>query len=382
MRGELHRPLGLDLDDDQPRQSPSLAVLAGLGCAVVVLGASLAVATVGQPERRTVDMLAEVPLAEPAPVVVASPAPVTARPLPTIIRPPADSSDPGVPAGGVGFRVEEPMTVRQPASVAHLPDRELIEDSAFGPLPIRGADGRRPFDVYAGATRGVPGTRIAIVVGGLGISQTGSMNAVQTLPAGVTFGFSPAGNSLDRWMQEARRAGHELVLQVPLEPVGYPEVNPGPNTLTVADAAANQFDALHATLASLTNYVGVMNYMGGRFTGDAAAIEPLIAELGRRGLMYLDDSSSLRSLAKDTTALQRVPFAAASLTIDRTQDPADIRRQLDTLEQIARAEGSAIGVASAFDVSIGTIAEWIRQVEARGVEIVPVSALAADFERR
>lgn len=382
MRGELHRPLGLDLDSDKPRRSPSLAALAGMGAVVVVLGASLAAATVGQPERRTVDMLAEVPLAETAPVVVASPAPVTAKPLPTIIRPPADRSDPDVPAGGVGFRVEEPVTVRQAPSMAHLPDRDLIEDSAFGPLPMRGADGRRPFDVYAGTARGVPGTRIAIVVGGLGISQTGSMNAVQTLPAGVTFGFSPAGNSLDRWMQEARRAGHELVLQVPLEPVGYPEVDPGPNTLTVADAAANDFDALHATLASLTNYVGVMNYMGGRFTGDPAAIEPLIAELGRRGLMYLDDSSSLRSLAKDTTALQRVPFAAASLTIDRTQDPADIRRQLDTLEQIARAEGSAIGVASAFDTSITTIAEWIRQVEGRGVEIVPVSALATDFERR
>ena len=125
-----------------------------------------------------------------------------------------------------------------------------------------------------------------------------------------------------------------------------------------------------------------MNYMGGRFTGDPAAIEPLIAELGRRGLRYLDDSSTMRSLASDTTALQRVPFAASSLTIDRSQDAADIRRQLDTLEQIARAEGSAVGVASAFDVSIATIAEWIRQVEARGVEIVPVSALARDFERR
>lgn len=376
MRGELHRPLGLDIGSDKPRRSPSAAAFVGLAVATLLIGGSLATALVGQPERRVVDMLAEPP--ETVAVVVApQPQPVTAKPLPTIIRPPAEPA-----AGGVGFRVEEPVALRQPAGTAHLPDAALIEDSEFGPLPMRGPDGRRPFDVYAGASRGVPGTRIAIVVGGLGISQTGTMNAIRALPAAVTFGFSPAGNSLDRWMQEARRAGHELVLQVPLEPVGYPEINPGPNTLTVADAAAGRFDALHATLATLTNYVGVMSYMGGRFTGDATAIEPLVAELGRRGLMFLDDASSLRSLAKDTATLQGVPFAAADLTIDQTQDPADIRRQLDTLEQIARAEGSAVGVASAFDVSTETIAEWIAQVGTRGVEIVPVSALANDPEGR
>ncbi|UIJ72196.1 divergent polysaccharide deacetylase family protein [Aurantimonas sp. HBX-1] len=376
MRGELHRPLGLDIGSDKPRRSPSVATVAGLAVAAVLVAGSLATALVGQPTRRTVDMLAEAPAPQPV-AVVAAPQKVAASPLPTIIRPPAEPV-----AGGVGFRIEEPMEWRQPPGTAHLPDAALIEDSEFGPLPIRGPDGRRPFDVYAGASRGLPGTRIAIVVGGLGISQTGTMNAIEKLPAGVTFGFSPAGNSLDRWMQEARRAGHELVLQVPLEPVGYPEIDPGPDTLTVADAAANRFEALHATLATLTNYVGVMSYMGGRFTGEATAIEPLVAELGRRGLMFLDDASSPRSLAKDTAALQGVPFAAADLTIDRTQDPADIRRQLDMLEQIARAEGTAVGVASAFDVSIATIAAWIGEVQGRGVEIVPVSALANDPEGR
>ncbi|MBB4003499.1 divergent polysaccharide deacetylase family protein [Aurantimonas endophytica] len=376
MRGELHRPLGLDIGKEKRRRSPPAAAFAGLAVAIVLIGGSLASAFLGQPERSVVDMLAEPPASQ-AVAVVAAPQPVTAQKLPTIIRPPAEPA-----VGGVGFRVEEPVALRQPPGTAHLPDAALVEDSDFGPLPTRGPDGRRPFDVYAGASRGVPGTRIAIVVGGLGISQTGTMSAIRALPAAVTFGFSPAGNSLDRWMQESRRAGHELVLQVPLEPVGYPEIDPGPNTLTVADAAANDFGALHAVLATLTNYVGVMSYMGGRFTGDATAIEPLVAELGRRGLMFLDDASSMRSLAKDTAALQGVPFAAADLTIDRTQDAADIRRQLDTLEQIARAQGSAVGVASAFDVSINTIAGWIGEVQSRGIEIVPVSALANDPEGR
>ena len=381
MRGPLYQPLGLDLDDGAIRRRRLSGATIGLACAATtIIAGSTAIALFGQPQARMVDRFAVAASSEPAPTVVAaSPAPVVREQLPTVISG-SDTAPP--PRGGVGFRVEDPQSQRQNPSTAHMPDDALIEDSAYGPLPARAADGRRPYDVYAGAWSGKPGTRIAIVVGGLGISQTGTMNAIGSLPPGVTFGFSPSGNSLDRWMQEARRSGHELVLQVPLEPVGYPQVDPGADTLTVDDAAAGDLSALHASLATITNYVGIMNYMGGRFVAEPAAMEPLIAELGRRGLMFFDDASSLRSVAADTAQLQSVPAAVSDLSIDRSQDPADIRSQLDTLERIARAEGTAIGVASAFDVSVATIAKWISEARGRGIEIVPLSALANDPERR
>lgn len=381
MRGPLYQPLGLDLDDGVIRRRRLTSATIGFACAATtIISGSTAIALFGQPQPRMVDRFAVAAPTDPAPTVVAaSQAPVVREPLPVVISG-SDTAPP--PRGGVGFRVEDPQSLRQNPSTAHMPDDALIEDSAYGPLPARAPDGRRPYDVYAGAWSGKSGTRIAIVVGGLGISQTGTMNAIGSLPPGVTFGFSPSGNSLDRWMQEARRSGHELVLQVPLEPVGYPQVDPGEDTLTVDDAAAGDLSALHASLATITNYVGIMNYMGGRFVAEPAAMEPLIAELGRRGLMFFDDASSLRSVAADTAQLQSVPAAVSDLSIDRSQDPADIRSQLDTLERIARAEGTAIGVASAFDVSVATIAKWIGEARGRGIEIVPLSALANDPERR
>ena len=381
IEGEFHRPLGLD----RTRQRftlplPPLSSLALTACAAALVLVSAGTAFQGHAPRRTVDVLAA-PAPVPAPqFAVTSPAPVEARPLsrpsgPTIISP-------GTAGGPVTFRVEESQSFRQSPMVAHLPDRDLIEDSPYGPLPVRAADGRRPFDVYRGASSGQPATRIAIVVGGIGISQTGSMEAVEQLPAGVTLGFSPAGNSLDRWMQAARRNGHELVLQVPLEPIGYPTVDPGENTLTAAAAAAGDFAALEAPLGRITNYVGVMNYMGARFTGEQTSMDRFIAELGRRGLMYLDDGSSARSLGKDSAIAAGVPAATANVLLDQSQDPAAIAAQLDMLEKVARAQGSAIGVASAFDQSIAALAAWIPAAEKRGIEIVPVSAIAYDPEGR
>lgn len=274
--------------------------------------------------------------------------------------------------------IRDPSALTQDFRTAHMPDRALVEDSEYGPLPMRAADGRRPFDVYSRPWSGARGARIAIVIGGLGLSQTGTQSAIETLPGEVTLAFAPHGNSLDRWMQAARRGGHEIVLQIPLEPFDYPQVDPGRDTLTVSADPAENTDRLLRTLARITNYVGVMNYMGARFTSDEAAMSPLMAELGRRGLMFVDDGTSARSLGDRLAPANGAPFAAAHATLDTRRDRAAILERLDDLERTARAQGFAIGTGSAFDTTVETVAAWVTEARRRGIEIVPISALAND----
>ncbi len=298
---------------------------------------------------------------------------------PSIIRvsPPdaAESSGQGV------IVIRDPSAMGQDLRVAHLPDRALLSQSEAGALPVRAADGRRPFDVYARAWSGARGARVAIVIGGLGLSQTGTQAAIEQLPGEVTLAFAPQGNSLDRWMQAARRKGHELVMQVPLEPFDYPNVDPGRNTLTVAADADENARKLHASLARTTNYTGIMNYMGARFVADQSAMEPLMEELGERGLLYLDDGTSARSTAADLALKNRVPFAAADTTIDGARDRGSILKKLDELERIARAQGFALGVGSAFEDTVAAVTSWVAEAKKRGIEIVPVSAVATDPEQ-
>ena len=274
--------------------------------------------------------------------------------------------------------IRNPTALNQDTRTAHLPDRALIEDSQYGPLPVRSADGRRPFDVYARPWSGARGARVAIVIGGLGLSQTGTQAAIERLPSEVTLAFAPHGNSIDRWMQAARRDGHEIVLQIPLEPFDFPAVNPGRDTLTLDSGAGENIDSLLRTLGRITNYVGVMNYMGARFTADEAAMSPLMAELGRRGLMYLDDGTSARSVAERLAPGNGVPFAAAEITIDASRDRGAILERLDDLERTARAQGFAIGTGSAFDTTVEAVTSWVTEARRRGIEIVPISALAND----
>lgn len=369
---EIDRPIGQAPHGRQPRERRTLVATA-IG-AVALFGLSVLAA------------LHDDGLRSPPPFVVATPEPEAAAP----------SADAPKPAGPSITRVEPReeadspsiVTIRDPsglsrsAATAHLPDPDLIEQSDYGPLPQRSADGRRPFDAYARPWSGARGARVAIVVGGLGLSQTGTQRAIDVLPAEVTLAFAPAGNSLDRWMQTARRKGHELLMQVPLEPFDYPNVDPGRGTLTVeADPMALRED-LYWSLGRMTNYTGIMNYMGGRFVADADAMSAVMAELAERGLGYLDDGSSARSVADVQAVSAGVPFAAASVAIDTVRERGDILKKLDEAERVARATGSAIAVGAGFDVTVDAVTAWIAEARLRGVEIVGYSALANDPERR
>jgi polysaccharide deacetylase 2 family uncharacterized protein YibQ len=393
--GEMERPLGLaSRPAAKPRRSSPIDRRA-LGSA---LGAILIVAAAGSISLR------ERPFRIPAEVVVTKPEvaatsnetegkPAVAEILPqpdsendesasqgpSIIKvnPDATSAD----AAKHVVIIRDPSAIGQNLRVAHLPDKALIEQSETGPLPVRAADGRRPFDVYARPWSGAHGARIALLVGGLGVSQTGTQQALQKLPPEVTLGFASGGNSLGRWMQTARRGGHEVVMQVPLEPFDYPNVNPGRNTLTVEASPEENIRNLHWSLSRITNYTGIVNYMGARFSSDTQAMQPLMAELGKRGLMYLDDGSSARSVAPELALKNGVPLAVADTTIDAVQDRGEILKKLDELERTARAKGFALGTGSAFDITVDTVASWVNEAKKRGIEIVPVSAVATDPER-
>lgn len=277
---------------------------------------------------------------------------------------------------GTGPVILEANRVGQDARTAAFPNEDLLEDTSDGKIPIMGLDGTRPMDHYARPWSGARGTRIAVVVGGLGLSQTGTQRAIRELPGEVTLAFAASGNSLQRWMQEARRAGHEILLQLPLEPFDYPQNDPGPYTLRTDMSEAQNLAELHRAMARITNYTGIVNFMGGRFLSSADALEPVMRDVASRGLLFLDDASSAQSLSGTIAGAVSAPHAFADLQLDADLSRTAVLKKLDELERIARRNGTAIGIASAFDESVDAIREWCEEAGTRGIEIVGVASLA------
>ena len=270
-------------------------------------------------------------------------------------------------------------TNEKPVGASSPIDERLTEPSRHGAIPRVAPDGSRPLEVYARAdpAAGRKGPQIAIVVNGLGIGASATGEALAKLPTAVTLAFAPYGSELSRWVTKARGAGHEILLQIPMEPFDYPDNDPGPQTLLSSLTTAQNIDRLHWFLSRFQGYVGVTNFMGARFISNEAAFAPVLADIAQRGLLYFDDGASTRSLAHKVAAGSKAPFLKADLVIDAKANSSDIDATLEMLERLAMEQGFAVGTANALPVSIDRIARWAKAAEARGIRIVPLSAVAA-----
>jgi polysaccharide deacetylase 2 family uncharacterized protein YibQ len=264
---------------------------------------------------------------------------------------------------------------------AQKPEARVLESTRHGSIPKIGEDGARPADLYASATAPAPARpdapRIAIVIGGLGVGGSTTTEALAKLPAVVTLTFSPYGTDADRWVARARGEGHEILLQVPMEPFDYPENDPGPQTLLTSLAAEQNLDRLYWLMSRFQGYVGITNFMGARFTASEPSLAPVLRETAKRGLIYMDDASSPRSLAGQIAGASNLPFVKADIVLDGVPTPAAMDRALSQLEAIARERGSAVGFAAALPATISRLSAWVKTAEGRGLTLVPISAVVA-----
>lgn len=273
---------------------------------------------------------------------------------------------------------------RQEEALAHLPDPSLSERGATGIIPKRSAEGLRAMDVYSRRpdTEGNFGVaRVVIVLGGMGISQTSTQQAIQTLPPSITLAFAPYGNSLKRWMEESRRKGHELLLQVPMEPIDYPQNNPGPHTLRADANLQENLANLHWSMSRITNYVGIMNYLGNKLLSQPASLAPIFAEISKRGLLFLEDGTVQNSVGEGVAVKELVPYARGNILIDNIRSRAAIGEKLVRLAEEAKRTGLAIGVGNAFPDTIDLVAQFAQQAKQNGIEITPVSAIVKDPQK-
>ncbi len=290
---------------------------------------------------------------------------------------PAMQPPPAAPPAPVNRRIL-PVSVAPDGkiSLAPAPDPMLVEQTVTGPLPRIAEDGAQSWHVYAHPAPPLDAKpRIAVVISGMGLREAPTRLAVQRLPSQVTLAFTPYGDGLQEWVAQARAAGHEVLLELPMEPHDYPENDPGPNALLTSLSAEENTGRLEWLLSRFSGYAGVINFFGGKFSTAEAALGPVMAELKGRGLMIVDNQSASRSRISEIAGQIDMPFVSATLQIDAELSAAAIDARLAELERAAIAGGFAAGIGSPLPVTIERISLWAEQLGARGITLVPVTAL-------
>lgn len=295
--------------------------------------------------------------------------------------PPGESQTVNIIDGSTGKRQE--VQIGGGVGIGTRPtggEYRLLESTRHGMIPKIGSDGARAADIYSRTRPEMSKTdapRIAIVVSGLGIGAKLTADAIAKLPPAVTLAFTPYGQDAGAGAAKARETGHEILLQVAMEPFDYPDNDPGPQTLLTSLTVEQNVDRLYWMMSRFQGYVGVTSYMGARFTSNEAAFVPVLKEVAKRGLIYFDDGASTRSLAAQISGATHLTFAKADMAVDTVPTPTEISKALLRLESAARTNGVAIGTISALPVSIDRVAQWAKTAESRGFILVPVSIAAA-----
>ena len=155
-----------------------------------------------------------------------------------------------------------------------------------------------------------------------------------------------------------------------MEPFDYPDNDPGPQTLLTSLTPEQNIDRLHWLMSRFQGYVGLISFMGARFSASEQGLSPVLRDIAKCGLIYVDDGSSSRSIASQLAGTQNLPFAKADVVLDTVPTTAEIDHALARLEMKARDTGIAK------PGTIARIAEWIKKAESKGIILVPITMVA------
>lgn len=270
---------------------------------------------------------------------------------------------------------DEGIILPPPTMVVIQEDQDIIELGSHGTLPKRSEDGKVAWQVYSSpSAANEERPRIAIIVTNMGLNKQQTTSAIKTLPAAVSFAFSPYGLALNEWRNLSRSTGHEVLLLAPMEPLNYSKNHPGKLALLTTSDSLENIDVLHKIMGEMVGYVGMMNYMGSKFMTVQPKLRPLLTEMNIRGLMFVDGSTTPFSTGPSIAQGIGLPRAYIDTHIDRIPSREEILIQLQELENLAKSRGVAVGVAHNYPISITLLQEWISTLPDQGFQLVPITA--------
>ena len=263
-------------------------------------------------------------------------------------------------------------------ALSRAPDTDLIEvrSGDVRPLPRVSRDGRLPWQVYARPSKPKPGMpRVAVLVTGLGLSKAETLAAIRKLPPEITLSFSPYAEELDQWMIRSRRAGHEVMLGMPLESSRFPIEDQGPLALLSYLSLDENIERLNTLMSLLQGSIGMEVVMGSKYTTDKPAVHDMLNALNARGLAVVEGSWNNRSLIPKVAEELAMPRAVSDILLDEVRARAAIEEKLKELDSIVQTRKKAIATIGMSPAGVEMLLVWIDSLLDKGVQLVPLSAM-------
>jgi uncharacterized protein len=197
----------------------------------------------------------------------------------------------------------------------------------------------------------------------------------------VTLSFLAYASDLPQQTAAARRAGHELIVHVPMEPIIRPKylhASAGASDLAHEELVRR----LNWDLSRFTGYVGVNNHLGSELASDPDMANTVLDLLKARGLLFLDAHGPGRGSVFQMAERLGVPVATRDIFLDDDISATAIGARLAALEKLARDRGTAIAIGHPHDRTLEALTVWLASLPSKGIQLVPLTAIVKERDRQ
>ncbi len=216
--------------------------------------------------------------------------------------------------------------------------------------------------------------RIALIIDDIGYDKKIAI-ALHALEPNISFSvlpWSPFGRVISGMLTDR---GAEIMLHLPMEPVEYPEVNPGPGALLSSMPPDVLIAQLEKNLMDISGVKGVNNHMGSMLTTQANQMNQIFTILKKRNLFFIDSRTAKQSQCRASARLLQIRFAERDVFLDNFQDVAYISGQFAQLKKIAEKHGTAIGIGHPYPATLETLKLELPKLKGK-IKIIPASQVA------
>ncbi|TYT74149.1 divergent polysaccharide deacetylase family protein [Desulfobotulus mexicanus] len=192
---------------------------------------------------------------------------------------------------------------------------------------------------------------LAIIIDDMGYDP-GIAEAFMALDIPLTFSVLPHSPHGVRIANRAHERGYEVMLHLPMQPVEYPRIHPGPGALLLSMDPDEVIAALRHNLSAIPHIRGVNNHMGSALTASEPHINQIFTVLKKENFFFIDSRTAADSRGRSAARMFQLPFAERDVFLDHIQHKDAVKLELDRLLRIADKHGNALGIGHPHRVTL------------------------------
>lgn len=223
--------------------------------------------------------------------------------------------------------------------------------------------------------------KIAILIDDIG-HDLAPVRELLRLGIPLNFAVLPYSRHAREAAETIHGAGQEVLLHLPMEPVGYPRTDPGEGALLTNLSDAELSRRVERALNAIPHIRGVNNHMGSAFMAHDAKMRLVLNHIAARNLYFVDSRTTANSRAEAMAALAGVPFVSRDVFLDNGRNPA---ATLATLRQAVQrrprhTHDCLLMIGHPYPETVIALREILSLLKTERIEPVLLSSLLLEEE--